>query len=120
MKRPVVHFEIGCDDLEKISSFYRRIFGWESSPNGDNALTIDTHSDAGIPGHFTQLTPKDPQKFVNVYIETDTLKEDLQAIEGNGGKVQVPPIELPDGRVFAWFQDIAGNTVGLITPSRSL
>lgn len=116
MRRPVVHFEIGCNSLAQTSAFYKNIFGWDTSPNGENALTIDTGSEDSITGHFTQLTPKDPQRFINIYIETDSLEEDLKAIKANGGEVMVPPITLPDGRMFAWFKDIAGNTVGLITP----
>ena len=53
---------------------------------------------------------------LTIYIETDTLEEDLKAIVTNGGKVFVAPIKLPDGRSFAWFEDVAGNLVGLITP----
>jgi predicted enzyme related to lactoylglutathione lyase len=40
----------------------------------------------------------------------------LQAIEDNTGKVILKPIKLPDGRGFAWFEDMAGNRIGLLTP----
>lgn len=72
--------------------------------------------DWALAGHINQLGPEEPQKYIPIYIETESLEEDLQAIESNGGRRLVDPIRLPDGRSFAWFQDVAGNTVGLITP----
>ena len=68
-------------------------------------------------GNINKLGPDEPQKYITIYIETDSLESDLKAIEYNGGKILVNPIKLPDGREFAWFEDVAGNTVGLITPS---
>lgn len=29
---PVIHFEVGCQDLEKTTAFYTSLFGW--SPTG--------------------------------------------------------------------------------------
>ncbi len=116
MKKPVVHFEIGCSDLPATVDFYKNIFDWDIVPNGHSAV-INTGGEGAIPGHLNQLTPEETQKYITIYIETDTLEEDLKKIDSSGGKVLVPPIELPDGRSFAWFEDVAGNTVGLITPS---
>ena len=115
MKKAVVHFEIGCSDIEKTSEFYRRVFDWDLIQQGNSAIIKSGKQDS-ISGHLNKLGPDEPQKYITVYIETDSLLRDLGAIESNGGKVLVKPIELPDGREFAWFEDIAGNTVGLITP----
>ena len=82
----------------------------------DNSAVIDTKREGAIPGHINKLGPDQPQNYINIYIETDTLEDDLKAVEANGGKVAVTPIKLPDGRSFAWIVDVAGNTVGLITP----
>jgi len=115
VKRPVIHFEIGCDDLEKTSTFYKNIFGWEATPNGEHSLGIETGGE-GIPGHFAQLAPDEAKRYINIYIETDTLEADLEAITAGGGKVIVPPVKLANGRTFAWFEDVSGNKVGLLSP----
>lgn len=115
MKRKVVHFEIGCSNIPETTHFYKTIFDWDSTPRGNSAV-IDLGADNPLSGHFNKLGPDDPQKYITIYIETDTLETDLKKIEVNGGKVLVAPIKLPDGRSFAWFEDVAGNTIGLITP----
>ncbi len=115
MKKAVVHYEIGCRDIEKTAEFYKTIFDWDITPIGSASL-IHTDREDAISGHINQLGPDDLQRYVTVYIETDTLEDDLKAIESQGGKIMVPPVQLPDKRWFAWFKDIAGNTIGLITP----
>ncbi|MEM9895329.1 MAG: VOC family protein [Bacteroidota bacterium] len=115
MKKTVVHFEIGCSDIDKASRFYESVFDWKLEKHGDSAV-IHTGGKDALPGHLNQLAPEEPQSYVTVYIETDTLKEDLEKIEANGGEIFVKPVTLPDGRKFAWFRDIAGNLIGLITP----
>lgn len=114
IRKPVVHFEIGCDKLSETVEFYKEIFNWSINQN-NNSASIDFDKENGIPGHFTSLG-HEPKKYINIYIETSSIVEDLKLIESKGGKKLVGPIDLPDGRTFAWFQDIAGNTVGLITP----
>ena len=115
MKKTVVHFEIGCSDIEKTSEFYKVVFDWKLKKQG-NSATIDTGKEDALSGHINKLRPDEPQNYVTLYIETDALNSDLKAIELNGGKILVNPIKLPDGREFAWFKDVAGNTIGLITP----
>lgn len=114
MNRPVVHFEIGCDDLSETVEFYRNVLNWTIAAK-DNSASIDTGMENGIQGHITKLG-HDPRKYITIYIQTETIAHDLQVIESKGGKILVGPIDLPDGSSFAWFEDIAGNTVGLITP----
>ena len=118
MRKAVVHFEIGCNNLPATADFYKNVFDWGVEVKGNSAV-IDTGREDTIPGHINKLGPNDPEKYITIYIETDTLQEDLKAIETNGGKVLVQPIQLPDGRSFAWFEDVAKNIVGLITPQVS-
>ena len=115
MKKTVVHFEIGCSDIAKTSEFYKAVFDWNLKQQG-NSVIIDTGIEGALTGHINKLGPNEPQKYVTIYIETDSLRSDLKAIKYNGGKILVNPIKLPDGREFAWFEDVAGNTIGLITP----
>jgi uncharacterized protein len=115
MPHPVVHFEIGCQDKGKTGDFYRRIFGWVIDP-GPMGL-IDTGSAAGIAGHIAALG-HEPHQFTHFYVETDNVAASLQKVEAEGGKVIVPPVQIPAG-TFAWFADVEGNTVGLWKPATS-
>ena len=115
MKKAVVHFEIGCNDIDQATEFYQTVFGWELNKQ-ENAAIINTGKADALSGHINQLGPDDPQNYVTIYIETDSLQADLKAIEANGGEVFVKPVQLPDGREFAWFKDVAGNLIGLISP----
>jgi len=117
MKHPVVHFEIGCRDKEKAKEFYEDIFGWNIFPEGPS-LTIDTQTEKGVHGHITALG-HEPHNYINIYIEVENVKEQLDKIEEKGGKTWVGPIDLPNGQTFAWFTDLDGNIVGMITPEKN-
>ena len=101
--------------MDQTAQFYETVFDWKLHRRG-NAAFIETKDEGAISGHINQLGPEDPDNYVTVYIETETLSEDLAAIEAHGGEIFVQPIQLPDGRQFAWFKDVAGNLIGLITP----
>ena len=110
---PVVHFEIGCKDLAKTTAFYSNRFGW--SPTGaEMASYINTNSSEGIQGHITALG-HEPDHYVTVYIQVENIKDCLQKIDKAGGKKLVGPIKLPTGQSFAWFRDLDGNVVGLLS-----
>ncbi|HLV81570.1 MAG TPA: VOC family protein [Chthonomonadaceae bacterium] len=114
MGQPVVHFEIGCQDKARAARFYSDLFGWQTQPAGPATL-IDTGNANGINGHFTALG-HEPSRYVLVYIQVDDLAPYLERAETLGGGIVVPPVQLPDGRRFAWLSDPEGNTLGLITP----
>ena len=114
MNKPVIHFEMGCDNLSETVEFYKDIFNWDIITK-DNLASINFNTKNGIPGHITDLVTE-IRNYITIYIETETIDKDLKLIESKGGRTLVNPVNLPDGRTFAWFQDVAGNTVGLLTP----
>lgn len=113
MASPVVHFEIGCKDLEKTTAFYTGLFGWAPT-TVPMASLLNTGSTEGIQGHITSLG-HEPHNYVTFYIQVEDIKGSLAAIEQAGGKKLIGPVPLPDGKQFAWFKDPEGNMVGLIT-----
>lgn len=113
MGQPVVHFEIGCRDVARTSAFYSDLFGWDIAQAGPAGM-INTNSGTGITGHITALG-HEPHNYVTVYVQVDDLKEYLGKAEALGGKMLVPPVEIPTGR-FAWMADPDGNVVGLLQP----
>jgi len=111
MSNPVVHFEIGCKNLEETSKFYSSIFGWTPTTIPMAAL-INTNSTEGIQGHITSLG-HEPHNYVTVYIQVSSIEDYLQKITDAGGSKLVGPIPLPDGSRFAWFKDPEGNIIAL-------
>jgi predicted enzyme related to lactoylglutathione lyase len=109
MGRPVVHFEIGCRNLQKTQEFYSQLFDWKPQPMGPAAM-IAAES-GGIGGHMTALG-HEPHHYTIFYVDVDDVGAYLKKAEGLGGKTLVPPVKIPTG-TFAWMQDPEGNTVGL-------
>lgn len=113
MLHPVVHFEIGCRDTQKTEDFYSRMFDWKIEQAGP-AATIDTGE--GISGHITSLG-HEPNFYTIFYVQVEDVHAYLDKAKSLGGKVLVPPIDIPTG-TFAWMQDPEGNTVGLWKPAK--
>lgn len=117
---PVVHFEIGCQDLSKTSAFYSSIFGWEYAPGMPTMSMVAnlgpmaaTKTD-GIGGHITALGHP-PHQYVTFYILVDDIEATLAQIIAKGGSTLIPKQEVPGMGWFAWFKDPEGNAIGLWT-----
>ena len=113
MAHPVVHFEIGCRDAAKTHAYYEKLFGWKMEPAGP-AVMIAADGPAGIGGHITALG-HEPHNYVTFYVQVDDVKAHLEKATALGGKMLVPPVNIPTG-TFAWFADPEGNTIGLWKP----
>ncbi len=114
MGHPVVHFEIGCSNLEKTEKFFSKLFGWQTERAGPAAM-IDTGAAGGIHGHITSLG-HEPHHYTVFYVQVDDLQAHLLKASELGGKTLVPPVEIPGRGAFAWFADPDGNTIGLWKP----
>jgi uncharacterized protein len=115
MGQPVVHFEIGCRNSEKAQAFYTSLFDWQVQPYGP-AKMITTGSTAGIQGHINSLG-HEPHNYVLVYVQVDDLKAYIDKAAKLGGKMLVPPTDVPGMGQFAWLADPEGNIVGLWKPA---
>lgn len=110
---PVVHFEVGCKDLEKTTAFYTNLFGWGKTAVPYSSI-INTNSKEGIQGHLTALG-HEPHQYVTFYIQVEDIEAMLKKITEAGGTKIIGPVPLPDKTQFAWFKDPEGNMVALIT-----
>jgi predicted enzyme related to lactoylglutathione lyase len=113
MANPVVHFEIGCRQSQKTQEYYAKLFGWKIQQAGPAAM-IDTGG--AVTGHITELG-HEPFHYTIFYVEVDDVQAYLDKATALGGKMLVPPIDIPTGK-FAWMQDLEGNTVGLWKPAK--
>jgi uncharacterized protein len=112
VKHPVIHFEIGGRDVARSAKFFEDLFGWQSRGG-----TLDTGTTEGIRGHLTALG-HEPHNYVTVYVEVEDVNVALARAEELGGKRLIGPLEIPTGW-FAWFQDLDGNTIGLLRRRRA-
>jgi predicted enzyme related to lactoylglutathione lyase len=113
MGQPVIHFEIGCRDIAKTGDFFAKLFGWQMQPMGP-ATMVNTGDSTGIQGHISALG-HEPHNYTTFYVQVDDVKAYLDKVTALGGKMVVPPVEIPTG-TFAWFADPEGNTIGLWKP----
>jgi uncharacterized protein len=113
MGQPVVAWQIVTRQPEKLESFYTALFGWEI--NANNALgyrVVETGSERGIDGGIWPAPPE-AHDFVQLFVEVDDVGAVAKRVVELGGKVIVPPQQLPDGDEMAILQDPAGITFGL-------
>lgn len=118
---PIVHFEFNAKDPKKLQKFYADCFAWKI--NADNPMNyglVDTDSKnseggPGINGGIGGAMPGAPP--VTIYIQVPKLKIACAAVEKAGGKIVMPPSEIPGiGISLAMFTDPENNIIGLYKP----
>jgi predicted enzyme related to lactoylglutathione lyase len=117
--------ELAVNDTQTALAFYQKIFKWKveemDMPNGKYYVLINGEDKVG---GITEKAPDQegaPTGWMP-YITVDNVDETASLIEQTGGKIVMPPhdIPVPDGPRFTIFQDPAGATLGAIsykTPS---
>lgn len=120
MPAPVVHFEIGCKDIEKTKRFYADLLGWEYAPGLPNMGMVANigpmapNKTDGVSGHLNSLGHP-PHQYVTVYAEVPDIDATLAKVNKLGGSTLIPKQEVPGMGWFAWFKDPEGNCIGLWT-----
>jgi len=117
MGAPIVHFEIISKNPEQLQKFFSELFDWEIDTNNPFGYgMVDTKSGSGIPGGIGGPPPDNPDYagHVTVYVMVDDPQEYLDRAEQLGGKVLMPPSEIPgSGVTVAMFADPDGHLIGL-------
>ena len=114
MGQPVVHFDISGKDAIKLQNFYTELFDWkvgEAMPDMGNYALIDAAS-SGLAGGIGQGPTGAPR--VCVYVQVPDLQATLDQAVAKGGKVVLPPMEIPGVVTLAEFADPEGNVIGLV------
>jgi len=112
MASPVVHWEIGATDADKLGTFYQELFDWQVTPAGPEYFLV-AGADGGIGGGILQLSGEVPP-YLAFYVQVEDLEAALHhAVELGAGQV-VPPMTLPGIGRFAMIADLEGHTVGLL------
>ena len=114
MGQPIVHFEIMGPDAIKLQKFYADLFNWQI---GEPAAELGFYglvdgASSGLAGGIGQ--EPDGRTRVTVYVQVPDLQATLDQAVATGGKVVMPPMEIPGVVTMAQLADPDGNVVGLI------
>lgn len=113
MANPVNWFEITGGDAARMQSFYSDLFGWKIDANNPMSYGMVAAETGGIGGGIGPAAEGQPGG-VTFYVEVDDPGACLTKVEQLGGKMIVPPTEIPGfGVTFALFSDPEGHVVGL-------
>ena len=122
MDRTIVHFEIPANDVEKLSRFYSKVFGWKfekvETPD-DNAYwlitTKERQESAGVNGGMSRKM--DANQRPTNYVLVESIVDYLKKFEQHGGKTIMPRTVIPKMVIFALAIDPEGNPLGLVEPT---
>ena len=118
----IVHFEIPADDVQKLRSFYSKLFGWkiEKTPGpvdywSIETVPVDKKGEPIRPGvNGGMMKKQNPQHKPFNYILVESVDEYSKKIEVLGGKVIVPKMEVPGVGWWALALDPEGNQFGIL------
>ncbi|HEV8617273.1 MAG TPA: VOC family protein [Methylomirabilota bacterium] len=111
---PVVHVEILGADGPRLQRFYTALFGWKITlnPVGYGYVPLAPTPPVTLTGGIGPSGQGQP--LAVFYVKVDDPAATLTRVEALGGRVVVPPIDVPGGLTFARFADPEGNVVGIV------
>jgi predicted enzyme related to lactoylglutathione lyase len=138
-KNPVVHFEMGYFDSDRMKRFYESAFGWNlqqmGAEMGNYILANTTETEANgmvktpgtINGGFYQKSDDPMSHAPSVVISVSDIKAAMKAVEEGGGKIlgamdetgkpRMEPMMIPGVGLWISFQDTENNRVSLLQPN---
>ncbi|HZY17501.1 MAG TPA: VOC family protein [Ramlibacter sp.] len=123
----VIHFELPCDDRERISRFFRQAFGWNTQmlgPEMGHYVVVTTaETDArpdgprgAINGGFFTRTPSMPEQHPGIVIAVEDIRAAMQRVGAAGGQVLGEPMDIPGVGAYVAFLDTEGNRSSMLQP----
>ena len=111
-------FELMTTDVEGAKTFYTRLFGWETEdmPMENLSYTITKIGDEGVGGIMPLPTETEgaPPHW-GVYVTVDDVDATAKKAEELGGRVHIPPTDIPNVGRFCVIQDPQGAFISAIT-----
>ena len=109
----ITHIEFPSDDLERATSFYSRLFGWDLQQvpeMPDYAMFQDRPGESsGAIGLRGQTAPEQ----LRIYVEVESLDETVAKVLELGGSVAVEITDVPGQGRYAAVLDTEGTEIGL-------
>ena len=111
--------ELATTNLEDCKSFYSELFGWQFQQNDAVGMVYNEISIAGQErfGGMYQMTEEFGEMAPHwmSYIAVDDVDATVRKVAELGGKVCVPPTDIPNTGRFAVINDPSGATFSLLT-----
>jgi len=133
---PVVHFEMGYKDKDRMVKFYETVFGWKGQQMGEDmggyvvAQTTETDdqgmvkSPGNINGGFYAKTDDPGSWPPSVVVSVDDIKAAVEEVKQHGGKIlggmtpdgkkTMEPTMIPGVGLWISFEDTEGNRVSML------
>jgi uncharacterized protein len=110
--------ELLTSDVDAAKSFYGQLFGWtyEDAPVDDKTYTLVQVNGEEVAG--IMHTPPDAGQMPpawGVYVTVDDVDAAAQKAVALGGKVYLPPQDIPEVGRFCVIGDPQGASISLIT-----
>lgn len=135
---PVVHFEMGYMDKDRMCKFYESTFGWKMQHMGAEmgnyvvAQTAETDANGmverpgAINGGFYQKTDNPLSQAPSVAVSVDDIHASMEAVEAAGGKIlgamdskgerSMEPSMIPGVGLWISAMDTEGNRFSILQP----
>jgi len=136
---PVVHFEMGYFDRERMKKFYQTAFDWQLQQMGPEmgnyvlAHTAETDENGmvktpgTINGGFYEKTDNPLSHPPSVVIAVQDIHSSMKTVEAAGGKIlgamdekgapSMEPMMIPGVGLWISIEDTEGNRVSLLQPN---
>ena len=119
MANVVDHIAINADDVDATRAFYEQALGWNFEPWGPPGFFR-----AELPNGVTvaiqqrrELVEGTPTVGAEPSVNVEDLEACLERALGSGGRVAMPPTEIPGVGTVAFVVDPGGNPVGFMQRS---
>ena len=101
--------ELSVRDLVSSGSFFLKVFGWKYEPlNDPNKMGVY------FEGRLVMILRQEKSMPPVPHFEVDDIESTVAFVESYGGEITQEIKATPDGRgVYALFNDLDGNTLGL-------
>lgn len=115
--------ELLTSDVAAGKTFYTQLFGWDTetmpSSMGDYVLfKVGDEQVAGMGQLPAQAVEMGAPPYWGGYVSVDDVDAIAKKVEELGGRVLVPPMDIPEVGRFATFQDPQGAIISAITNKR--
>lgn len=110
--------ELLTPDLKKASTFYGSLFGWEFRDDpgtGSGPYTVIRNRGEAIGGMMKPPPQAPPQPMWGAYVAVDDVDQIAKKVPVLGGKVLMPPTDIPRVGRIAVIQDPQGAVIHAIT-----
>lgn len=111
--------DLGSADVEASTSFYGQLFGWQAQTSPDpesGGYTFFTYQDQPVAAAMPLMGDDQPPAW-NCYVSVEDAAATGRAVESNGGKVLMAPMEVMGQGTMAVFLDPEGAAFSVWQPT---